>query len=70
MSTPEALARSPTPASMGLTSPEPVPETWDSPFGWEKIQPKHRERLAIVYVRQSVASRPRPGWDSSGYWPR
>jgi len=54
MSTSEALARSPTSTSTVLASDLPAAETWDSLFGSAKIQPKHRERLAIVYVRQST----------------
>jgi len=54
MSTPEALARSPAATRTKLISPVPIVETGDSPFGSRKIQPKHRERLAVVYVRQST----------------
>ena len=54
MSTPEALVTSPGPAPTVSPRDAPATETWDCPFGQQKIQPKHRDRLAIVYVRQST----------------
>ena len=54
MSTSKALVRSPAPTSTDLTSHECAAGAWGTPFGSRKIRPKHGERLAIVYVRQST----------------